>query len=106
MDALDELLHNDANAALEPLVTWLRWTLSHSQEVPREYDELLFAVRSAEDSLWVSLIIGMLVKRYDPAHMPPWPAWDDLWTWMARHGGWQTGLLWTALLNASARRES
>ena len=105
MDVLDQLLRNDSNAALAPLVEWLRWANAHPQDIPREYEEALFNARSAEDSLWVTLAMGVLVKRYDPAHMPPGPAWDDLWAWMTRNGGWQTGLLWTGLLTASTDRE-
>lgn len=106
MDMLDQLLRHNADAALEPLVEWLRWANSHPAAIPSEYDDLLFNARSPEDTLWITLLMGVLVKRYDPPWMPPDPAWDDLWAWMTRNGGWQPGLLRTGLLTASASREA
>lgn len=106
MDMLDQLLREESNAALEPLVEWLRWANLHSYAIPIEYDEALMDARTAEESLWITLIIGMLVKRYDPAHMPRQAAWADLWAWMTRNGGWHPGLLWTGLLAASTSRKA
>ena len=106
MDPLEQLLREDGDAATQALVSLLQWAIQHPQSVPNEYHDGLLQARSPEDSLWMALIIGVLVKHYDPGQMPPWPQWQGLWGWIARNGGWDTGLLWTSVLNASASRES
>lgn len=101
MDPFECWLREEGNQAVMPITTWLRWLLQHhSDTFPMPYASLLFTTVSAEDSLWMTLMLGVLVTQANGPTMP-WSAWTSLWTWITRAGGWQTGFLWTALLNAS-----